>query len=68
MRTSEVRAKAKLLGIEPGKMKKTELVRAVQKAEGATVCFATGRQDCPYKDCCFWSDCMEEDVFTRKVQ
>jgi len=56
---SEIRAKAKAVGVDPGKMKKSELVRAVQKAEGVTACFGSGKQDCPYMDCCFRSDCLE---------
>lgn len=60
MRMSEVRAKAKAVGLDPGKMKKTELICAIQKAEGFTVCFGSGRPDCPYTDCCFRSDCIED--------
>lgn len=59
MRMSEVRAKAKALGIEPGRMRKTELVWAIQKAEGFPACFAPGKTDCPYTDCCFRSDCVD---------
>ncbi len=60
MRMSEVRAKAKALGIDPGKMKKGELVCTIQKAEGFAACFGSGKQDCPYTDCCFRSDCIED--------
>ena len=58
MRMSEVRAKARLLGLDPGRMKKAELVCAIQKAEGFVPCFGMGKKDCPYTDCCFRSDCM----------
>ena len=59
MRMSEVRAKAKALGIDPGKTKKTELICSIQKAEGFAACFASGKDDCPYTDCCFRSDCLD---------
>jgi hypothetical protein len=64
---SEVRAKAKAVGIDPGKMKKTELICAIQKAEGFTACFGSGKQDCPYTDCCFRSDCIEGKPESLKI-
>ena len=36
MTMNEIKAKAKALGVEPGKMKKVELIHAVQIAEGCT--------------------------------
>jgi len=62
MRMSEIRVKARAAGIDPGKMKKAELVRAIQTAEGFTACFGAGDRDCPYTDCCFRSDCLEGNV------
>lgn len=59
MKMTEVRDKAKSVGIDPGKMKKTELIRAIQTAEGFNACFGTGTGDCPYVDCCFRFDCVE---------
>ena len=57
---NEVRSKAKAMGIDPGRMKKAELICAIQKAEGFEVCFGSGTPDCPYTDCCFRSDCLKE--------
>ncbi len=59
MNIDEIRQKAVNLGIEPGEMKKAELIWAVQKAEGFTACFGSGKKDCPYTDCCFRSECIE---------
>jgi len=68
MRMSEIRAKARALGIEPGRMKKDELIRSIQKAEGFSPCFGTGVSACPYTDCCFRSDCLpQEDQKTLQV-
>jgi hypothetical protein len=41
MNMREIREIAKGKGIETGKLKKTELVRAIQKVEGYSDCFAT---------------------------
>jgi len=55
----EIRTKAKALGITPGKMKKVELVHAVQVAEGCTPCFGSANGECPYTECCFMEDCFK---------
>jgi hypothetical protein len=55
----EIREKARVLGINPGKMKKAELIHAIQIAEGCTPCFGTANGQCPYVDCCFMRDCLK---------
>jgi len=50
MKMLEVRKKAKTLGGNPGKMKKTDLIHALQQAEGYTVCFGKSDGQCPYTD------------------
>jgi len=59
MNMSEIKAKAKALGLKPGKMKKTELIRAIQAAEGNTQCFGWSNGHCPNIDCCFMADCLK---------
>jgi hypothetical protein len=59
MKLPEIRKKAKALGVEAGKMKKGELIRAIQKAEGNTACFEHGDASCPYLDCCWREDCID---------
>jgi len=59
MKIDEIKKKAKALGINWGKMKKTELIRAIQEAEGNTPCFGTSNGTCPYTDCCFIEDCLK---------
>jgi hypothetical protein len=40
-------------------MKKAELIRAIQSAEGNSPCFQTNASDtCGQKDCCWHDDCM----------
>jgi hypothetical protein len=58
MTMSQVKQKAKSLGVKPGKMKKAELIHSIQKAEGYTPCFGSSSGNCPYIDCCFMPDCL----------
>lgn len=59
MSMPEIKAKAKDLGIRPGKMKKAELIHAIQEAEGNTQCFGRSNGECPYTECCFRPDCLK---------
>jgi hypothetical protein len=54
----EIRNKAKMLGIIPGKMRKPELIHAIQVAEGYTPCFGKSGGQCCHIDCCFIKDCL----------
>jgi len=56
---AEIRQKARELGITPGKIKKTELIHAIQIAEGCTPCYGTSNGQCRYTDCCFMADCFK---------
>ena len=48
-------------GVKPGKMKKGELIRAIQRAEGNADCFATARvNDCNQINCLWREDCQSE--------
>jgi len=59
MSMPETKMKAKMLGITPGKMKKAELIHAIQQAEGCTPCFGRSGGQCSYTDCCFMRDCLK---------
>jgi len=59
MSVPQIKSKAKALGITPGKMTKTELIHAIQIAEGNTPCFGRSNGQCPYSDCCFMEDCLK---------
>lgn len=58
MNMTQIKAKARGLGISPGKMKKAELIHSIQLAERCTPCYGTSGGDCPYTDCCFRKDCL----------
>lgn len=55
----QIKEKAKNLGITPGKMKKAELIHAIQHAEGNTACFGRSDGQCGNIDCCFMQDCLK---------
>jgi hypothetical protein len=59
MQIGDIKEKARLLGIVPGKMKKGELIHAIQSAEGCTQCFGRSNGECTYTDCCFMQDCLK---------
>jgi hypothetical protein len=59
MTMTDIKGRAKLLGIEPKKMKKAELVHAIQIAEGCTPCYGRSNGDCPWTECCWRGDCFK---------
>ena len=58
MKMDDVKAIAKAMGVKAGSMKKAELVRAIQAAEGNETCFNTelaavcGQGECLWRDDC----------------
>jgi hypothetical protein len=59
MTMGEIKDKAKNLGINPGTMKKTELIRAIQSAEHNNACYGTTNGTCQWTECCWRSDCLK---------
>jgi len=55
----EIRKKAQMLGIIPGKMKKPELIHTIQVTEGYMPCFGRSNGQCSNSDCCFMQDCLK---------
>jgi hypothetical protein len=58
MNLTEVKSKAKEVGVSVSKMKKPELIRAIQLAEGNVDCFGKPEGACDQENCCFRSDCL----------
>lgn len=56
---SEIKEKAKNLGINSTNLKKTELIHAIQRAEGNNTCYGTTNGTCQWTECCFRSDCLK---------
>jgi hypothetical protein len=55
---AQIKAKAKSRGINPGKLKKAELIHSIQVAEGCTPCYGRSNGDCPWTQCCWRGDCF----------
>lgn len=58
MNMEQIKDVAKDRGVKPGKLKKVELIRAIQEAEGNPLCFATEQIERCGEDGCLWrEDC-----------
>lgn len=58
MDMTEIREKARQLGIRVGKMKKGEVVRAIQSREGNFPCFETAKDYCNQLACAWRKGCL----------
>ena len=59
MKLDEIKEIAKQHNIKVGKMKKADLVRAIQQAEINDVCFETGQAGTCGQAACLWrEDCV----------
>lgn len=57
---SDIKKRAKELGISVGKMTKAELIKAIQNEEGNFDCFNTATSgECDQLDCCWKDDCLK---------
>jgi len=62
MNIQEIRERATAIGLTGvGKLRKAELVKKIQEAEGNSPCYgAEWRQQCAEMHCCWRSDCLKE--------
>jgi len=59
VRLSEVEKKAKVLGIkDTWRLSKKELIKTIQRVEGNSTCFGTGKNSCDQLTCCWRGDCV----------
>ncbi|MDU0458438.1 MAG: SAP domain-containing protein [Geobacteraceae bacterium] len=59
MRIDEIKEIARNRGVRTGKVKKSELVRAIQLAEGNRPCFDSDSSgECGQSDCLWRKDCV----------
>ena len=58
MKVQQLRAMAKELGIKPVSLRKAELIKSIQIAEGNFDCFGTVIDYCDQLDCLFRNDCI----------
>jgi len=58
MNLQEIKKIAKQRGLSTGKMRKAEIIRAIQEAEGNSACFDTGKAaECGQEKCLWREDC-----------
>ncbi|ROR32873.1 SAP domain-containing protein [Inmirania thermothiophila] len=59
MNMKEIRLIAREKGVHPGRLRKVELVRTIQRAEGNFDCFATAYDgECDQLGCRWREDCL----------
>jgi hypothetical protein len=58
MKMSEVRAKAKGLGLKTSRKSKANLIREIQRAEGNFDCFETADDFCDQLECSWRDGCL----------
>ena len=59
MTVKELQKMANGLGIKTTGLRKTELVKTIQSAEGNFACFATATDYCDQMACLFREDCLD---------
>jgi hypothetical protein len=59
MTVKEIKNIAGKMGIKAGKMKKADLIHAIQRTEGNYSCFGTASGDCDQMDCRWRGDCLK---------
>jgi len=58
MKIDEIKVLAKEKGVKAGKMKKAELIQAIQRAEGNEECYNSGNAaTCGQEQCLWREDC-----------
>ncbi|VBB06709.1 Hypothetical protein LUCI_1945 [Lucifera butyrica] len=58
MNLAEVKEKAKKVGINVKKMKKAEIIQAIQAKENNIPCFGTATDYCDQEECLWRKDCL----------
>ena len=58
MTVKDLQKKARTLSIKPNGLKKAQLIRAIQRAEGNPECFGNAIESCDQADCLFRKDCL----------
>jgi hypothetical protein len=69
MDLATVKSKAEGLGINTSALKsvkKADLVKMIQTAEGHTACYGSTAEGCPHVLCCFMTDCYKDAKAAQK--
>lgn len=68
MDMTQIKEKAKQLGIQVSKMKKADLIRAIQSKEGNFPCFATAQDYCNQVSCAWRKGCLPTKEMEKKYE
>ncbi|HHH48612.1 MAG TPA: SAP domain-containing protein [Gammaproteobacteria bacterium] len=61
MNLTKIRSLARDAGVKPGKMRKADLIRSIQRSEGYFDCFASAIDgECDQRACVWREDCFVE--------
>ena len=55
----DIKQKAKDLGLKTSKVKKPELIKKIQLAEGNFDCFGSAEHECDQAGCAWRDDCLK---------
>jgi len=58
MLVKEIKAIANAMDINPGKLKKADLIKTIQEKEGNNPCFGTSDGSCDQMNCRWRKDCL----------
>ncbi len=68
MDMTQIKEKAKQLGIQASKMKKVDLIRAIQSKEGNFPCFETAKDYCNQLSCAWRNACLPTKEVEKKYE
>lgn len=68
MNMTEIKEKAKQMGIQVGKMKKVDLIRSIQSKEGNFPCFETAKDYCNQLSCAWRNACLPTKGLEQKYE
>ena len=66
MLMQQIREIAKEQGVKAGKLKKADLIRTIQLAEGNFDCFGSAEADCDQQMCLWMDDCLSSKANTKQ--
>jgi len=59
----EIREMARQLGVRSTRMRKADLIRAIQRAEGNFDCYGTAtEEECDQEECLWREECFKDSV------
>ncbi len=79
MNMTDIKNKAKELGLKAGRLKKTDLIHLIQRKEGNFPCFETAKNKCDQLKCCWRDACLsskkkkhpawhkKKDTYAKKI-